>query len=63
MSTTTTIPNVCRHGVYHAPGLLACAVCFPPTPRGWQCPRYQRVYAPHVDECASCRIDRLGGPR
>lgn len=23
-------------------------------PQGWQCPQCRKVYAPHVDECASC---------
>ena len=52
--TSTGLSNVCPHGVVHGPSLLACVVCHPPTPRGWECPRCRRVYSPVVMECRAC---------
>lgn len=26
-------------------------ILVPPTPRGWECPRCHRIYAPHVPQC------------
>lgn len=30
------------------------------TPRGWECPRCQKIHAPHVDEC-DCKPLNIGG--
>lgn len=48
---------LCIPSIHRNPNTPAWFPTFPPaTPKGWECPRCSRVYAPTAMECWSCNV-------